>query len=547
VNASKNPFWCGLDWQLPPAFYPRGTAGLRERMAVPLMLYFPAVCVGTSVFSGKGYTWTDTADKGWLLPVASDSERFFSELFDYGIKLATLPPSASPQKEVWPGVWVPPAVQAGWAGTVVAAYETDFFWNMMANAPSMRTEYGAGETFLRSMDSAAAARNMTVQLCAGNAPELLKSLTLPTMTQARASIDYAWDTPPKEMASPHNWAAADPGWIFWATKMGLSKDNFWTTRGAFLNELGYGPDGKNGYDPELHAIIAVLTGVVGIGDWVNMTNGTLVRRLARADGIILKPDRPLAPLDRMFSKQAGAASPLTCGAGGGARVYGTHSTVAPEDLASPELTKLPTRRLVSHTGMDSALHRTVPAALAAISQHLLQWLVVGVDVSCSFVLNKGDVYPAVGGNTAVLYRSFHGSSNCRDGADASASGCITRAATPHLFDMDTRSQSVASCVAPNECEHAVSLWQLWAEPGPEALVLPLGELSAYVSLSGHRFRLREPPGTSAHTANLSLVAVGSPAEVVDFTYLERSSEASPWTVRVTKVTVSATGRVEFDI
>ena len=63
------------------------------------------------------------------------------------------------------------------------------------------------------------------------------------------------------------------------------QDNFWTTRGDFLNALGYGPDGKNGWDCELHAIIAVLTGVVGIGDWVNMTNATLVRRLARADGV----------------------------------------------------------------------------------------------------------------------------------------------------------------------------------------------------------------------------------------------------------------------
>jgi hypothetical protein len=125
--------------------------------------------------------------------------------------------------DVWPGVWVPPAVQAGWQGTQVAAYETDFFWNMMADAPEMRQSYGAGEQFLMGIDTAAAARNMTVQLCAGNAPSLLQSLTLPTMTQARGSIDYAWDTPPKEISSPHNWAAADTAWVFWATRMGLSK------------------------------------------------------------------------------------------------------------------------------------------------------------------------------------------------------------------------------------------------------------------------------------------------------------------------------------
>lgn len=73
------------------------------------------------------------------------------------------------------------------------------------------------------MDAAAAARNMTVQLCAGNPPSLLQGLMLPTMTQARGSIDYAWDTAPKSISSPHNWAAADTAWIFWSTRTGLSK------------------------------------------------------------------------------------------------------------------------------------------------------------------------------------------------------------------------------------------------------------------------------------------------------------------------------------
>ena len=45
-------------------------------------------------------------------------------------------------------------------------------------------------------------------------------------------------------------------------------------------------------------MVALLTGVVGIGDWQDgMTNGTLMRRLARSDGILLKADRPLALMD----------------------------------------------------------------------------------------------------------------------------------------------------------------------------------------------------------------------------------------------------------
>ena len=82
--------------------------------------------------------------------------------------------------------------------------------------------------------------------------------------------------------------------------MGVSKDNFWT---SFQNysSLNYTCSGaQSGHNAELHAVVSVLTGVVGLGDYINQTNGTLIRRLARADGVLLKPDRPLGPLDLMF-------------------------------------------------------------------------------------------------------------------------------------------------------------------------------------------------------------------------------------------------------
>ena len=62
-----------------------------------------------------------------------------------------------------------------------------------------------------------------------------------------------------------------------------------------------------------------------------MTNGTLLRRLARADGILLKPDRPLAPLDLMFGSVLGGVSHALPQYMQGARAWMTHATVAPED------------------------------------------------------------------------------------------------------------------------------------------------------------------------------------------------------------------------
>ena len=56
---------------------------------------------------------------------------------------------------------------------------------------------------------------MTAQLCAGDPYSFLTALTMPAVTNARASIDYDWDGAPANNGGPrgengvHNWAAAD--------------------------------------------------------------------------------------------------------------------------------------------------------------------------------------------------------------------------------------------------------------------------------------------------------------------------------------------------
>lgn len=75
-----------------------------------------------------------------------------------------------PSSKPWPNVWAPPAVEAGWQGTNLAAYETDFYHNIVSETPEMRQVFGAGEAFLNGINLACLKRNMTAQLCAGNPP-----------------------------------------------------------------------------------------------------------------------------------------------------------------------------------------------------------------------------------------------------------------------------------------------------------------------------------------------------------------------------------------
>ena len=93
------------------------------------------------------------------------------------------------------------------------------------------------------------------------------------------------------------------------------------------------------------------------------------------------------------------------------------------------------------------------------------------------------------------------------------------------------------------CLHEVGVWQAWRVENDADFVL-LGDLSAYVSLSGYRFRL--PPGSKADSdadelsTGEKLVVVGMPGEEVRVTYLRKN--AGKWLVAVQEVVIGSDGR-----
>lgn len=605
VTVPNHPMWCVSDWVLPEQFYPNGTGGVRQRMGTPLMQYFPAPCLENVWNEGGKYRWaTGTESENFLVPTADDSALFWGDVFDYGAKLAAV--GVDQDADVWPGVWAPPMVKAGWKGSNLAGYETDFYHGLVSQVPEFRSVFGAGEKFLAGIHSACAAHNMTAQICAGNPPSFFEALTMPHITNARASIDYDWDgeptkvknTGPRSNNGAHNWAAPDNGWVFWAARIAPSKDNFWTEN-AQLSQYGYGKDsGRNGMDVELHAISALLlTGPVGLGDTcvgkTCYTNATVIKRLARADGILLKPDVPMKPMDVMWGSllkdtltNSLRKMPYYCSAAQetqgadascGARLWQTHASVAPENKANaPELATAPTRKLVSHASVDAADQATVPDAMASLGSgsgsgvsnpnpnqnpsgnYLLQHLVVSVDQADNFAVKLSDLYPLPVGSRdpaaskLIFYRSATlGSSDtenkkCVTGADAVTSGCVSMVASAPgqapfnttLFDVSTKSYACSQ--GDGNCFHTVGLWQVWVADADGQDVVILGDLSVYVSLSGYRFRM------NGQGSGAGLVLVGQPMETVTITYL-RKTAGKTYVVHNQDVTVGSTGRTEFTL
>ena len=231
----------------------------------------------------------------------------------------------------------------------------------------------------------------------------------------------------------------------------------------------------------------------------------------------------------------------------GARLWMTHATVAAEDPACPELVTTPTRRLVSHTGVDATRVRTVPAALRS-QPMLLQWAVVAVDVPSTFGVVAGDLYPSPRGDAVraetLLVRNWHGPA-CIDGADAVASGCVEEAAissdSSFLFEARTDLPNATTC---DICDHRFALWLVFPVPNASAVgsVVVLGDLTKTVSLSGYRFRLQ----TNATDTSPHFVVVGAPEETVDITYLVRDSSLR-LIVGVRRVVIPPGGRALVDL
>ena len=278
----------------------------------------------------------------------------------------------------------------------------------------------------------------------------------------------------------------------------------------------------------------------------------------------------------------------------GARLWQTHASVYPELLATaPELAHAPTRRIVSHGGVDATERRSLPDALVAASPaFLLQYLVVSVDQPDTFHIHGSDLYPplpvAVGGSTTntaaaaaaaaaasdpnvqVFWReATDGGRPCTTGSDAIMSGCVQLArnisGVAPLFDVTTAAThcsqapyagGVLPASGPN-CLHSVGIWQAWAVDTSAEIVV-LGDLSKYVSLSGYRFRLPTTADSSS-TPGEALVVLGMPLEVVNVTYLRRKNTAPTthgvgtgtkvvhWAVHVQKVVIGATGRSVIEL
>lgn len=180
-----------------------------------------------------------------------------------------------------------PEIYERWLDQCVAwgveTFEHDWLVEVFFGVRGLRAEPGRARAWQEGIDRAARDRGITLQWCMGTPADMAQTTTLTQVTSVRTCGDHGYI------------ATAGQLWAWFCTTNSLArslglmpfKDVFRTDPDA---------DGANG---EIEALLSALsTGPVGLGDRVGRFDFDIARRTCRADGILVKPDVPIAAVDR---------------------------------------------------------------------------------------------------------------------------------------------------------------------------------------------------------------------------------------------------------
>jgi len=260
------------NWTALSDVFPHGMAYIQSQLGLPTIMHNRQ----WSIISDYIHNWTDiewyTSKKA---AVPKDPVKFFDRFFTQ---------------------------QKGWG---LSMYEQDWMVTEYAEVEALQQNVSMGDLWLYGMAHGAASSNITVQYCMPTPYEVLSASRLPTVTNARATGDYFHST--------DQWAVGQTALFYWALNILPFKDGFYSSTNKQVGGQTVGPE----TNPDREAIMATLSAaMVGPMDGIYLLNKSRVMTTCRADGQVLKPDRPLTPPDACFRQ-----SKPTC------KVYLTHSNV----------------------------------------------------------------------------------------------------------------------------------------------------------------------------------------------------------------------------
>lgn len=162
------------------------------------------------------------------------------------------------------------------AGTIT--YEQDWLVQIQRHSPDFASTTSAGDQFFDDMAAAAADHGMTLQYCMATPSDFLQGSKYSNLTSIRTSDDRF---------------RRDRWHDFVFTSRLASALGIWPWTDAYLtSETG-------------NVLLSDLSaGMVGFGDEMGQEDKQNIFRAVRSDGVIVKPDVPIVPLDCSYIDQA---------------------------------------------------------------------------------------------------------------------------------------------------------------------------------------------------------------------------------------------------
>jgi hypothetical protein len=162
----------------------------------------------------------------------------------------------------------------------VEVFEHDWLIECFLGVRGLRAP-GRAAAWQEGIDAALEARDLTAQWCMASPADFAQATRLRNVTSIRTSGDHGYLVGPEVL-----WA-----W-FLHTNVIARALGLWPYKDVFHSAVGSATR-------EVEALLSALSaGPVGVGDRVGAADPALIRRTCRADGLLVRPDVPVAATDR---------------------------------------------------------------------------------------------------------------------------------------------------------------------------------------------------------------------------------------------------------
>ncbi|MFH1575060.1 MAG: hypothetical protein ABIG68_13845, partial [Acidobacteriota bacterium] len=209
-----------------------------------------------------------------------------------------------------------------WGGIM---YEQDWLNKQTNRVEALRRDPYLADNWMTDMSRAMADKGLEIQYCMPTIDFYFESSKFQNVTNIRTSNDYAI-----RLAGRSNqlwWEQVYTSMIADALGILPFKDVIITnpppkeSSNPIVNQYNVATGGRREedidlYEPFYHqsALLSILSaGPVGVGDRIDAVNKRIVMLIADEEGNLVKPDRPLIPVDRMFYEDPMSQSEILTG------------------------------------------------------------------------------------------------------------------------------------------------------------------------------------------------------------------------------------------